>query len=368
MRFKVVRDDIFSFVQYANSYTSPKNLNTVLQNILIEAEGETVTLRSTNMQIGFSGSLKAAVEEIGSATVPGKKLMDIIKELPEGSIIDFYHDGSKLNIKSGKSTFRLSTISPELFPTMSEITPEYFIKLKTDTLATLLKRTAFCISNDSSKIEYTGAHFNASGNKLEISAADFQRIATSNALFEEEFSDEFTINIPKKTITELMKILEIGEFVDVETDKKQVLFKVGDIKIYSKLIEKYIKSITKLFEVEYPIKARINTKTFIEVVRRVSAITSEITHGVVLSFNNGHLLINSLETEYGQGHETMDDITYNGEDMDIIFNARHMLEIITNISSEYFSLEMQGKRNPAVILPEDQSYKYLVVPISIDKF
>jgi DNA polymerase-3 subunit beta len=64
----------------------------------------------------------------------------------------------------------------------------------------------------------------------------------------------------------------------------------------------------------------------------------------------------------------MDDIIYNGEDMDIIFNARHMLEIVTNINSEYFSLEMQGRRSPAVILPEDESYKYLVVPISIDKF
>jgi DNA polymerase-3 subunit beta len=368
MRFKVVKDDIYPFVQYANSYTSPKNLNTVLQNILIDTESDVVTLRSTNMQIGFSGTLKAAVEEIGSVTVSGKKLMDILKELPDGAVVDFNHDGSKLNIKSGKSSFRLSTISPEMFPTMSEITPEYFIKVKSETLQTLLKRTAFCISNDSSKIEYTGAHFSVYGNKLEISAADFQRIATSKANFEEEFSDEFTINIPKKTILELMKILDTSEIIEVETDKKQVLFKAGDVTIYSKLIEKYIKSITKLFDNEYPVKAKINTKAFAEVVRRVSTITSEITHGVVLSFSNGTLSINSLETEYGQGHETMDDIVYEGEDMDIIFNARHMIEIVTNISSEYFNLEMIGKRNPAVILPEDESYKYLVVPISIDKF
>jgi DNA polymerase-3 subunit beta len=368
MRFKVVRDDIYPFVQYANSYTSPKNLNTVLQNILIDVESDTVTLRSTNMQIGFSGSLKASVEEIGSATVSGKKLMDILKELPEGAIVDFYHDGSKLNIKSGKSSFRLSTISPEIFPTMSEITPEYFIKIKCETLATLLKRTAFCISNDSSKIEYTGAHFSVYGNRLEISSADFQRIATAKAGFEEEFSDEFTVNIPKKTIIELMKILDLDEYVEVETDKKQILFKVNDVVIYSKLIEKYIKSITKLFEDEYPVKAKINTKTFSEVVKRVSTITSEITHGVVLSFNNGSLSVNSLETEYGQGHESMEDVIFEGEDLDIIFNARHMLEIVTNISSDYFTLAMKGRRSPAIILPEDDSYKYLVVPISIDKF
>ncbi|WP_022851410.1 DNA polymerase III subunit beta [Limisalsivibrio acetivorans] len=368
MRFKVVKDDIYPIVQYANSYTSPKNLNTVLQNILIEAEGEKLTLRSTNMQIGFSCTMEASIEEIGTVTVSGKKLLDIVKELPDGSVIDFNHDGSKLNIKSGKSSFKLSTISPELFPTMSEITPEYFFKIKSEALHQLLKKTAFSVSNDASKIEYTGAHFSVYGNRLEISAADFQRIATAKAVFDEEFSDEFTINIPKKTVMELMKILDDEEEIEIETDKKQVMFKTGSIVIYSKLIEKYIKSITKLFDSEYPIKAKLNRKLFAEVVRRVSTITSEITHGVVLSFEDGNLSVNSLETEYGQGHELIEDVVYEGEPMDIIFNARHILEIVSNIDTDYFTLQMQGRRNPAIIVPEDEDYKYLVVPISIDKF
>jgi len=368
MKFKVVKDEIYPFVQLANSFTSPKNLNTVLQNILLDVESDKLTLRSTNMQVGFSGDIEVVAEETGMVTVSGKKLLDIIKEMPDSSVIEFNYDGSKLNINSGKSTFKLSTISSELFPTMSEITPEYQLKINSEELLQLLKRTAFCISNDSSKIEYTGAHFSVYGNKLEISSADFQRISTSSADFEEDFSDEYTINIPKKTVLELMKILDVNETVEIETDRKQIQFKAGNVVIYSKLIEKYIKSITKLFAIDYPIKARVPRKPFLDVIRRISTITSEITHGVVLSFQESQLTVFSLETEYGQGFEVMEDIEFQGEAIDIIFNSKHVMEIVGNIDTDFIEFQMQGKRNPALILPDEDSYKYLVVPISIDKF
>lgn len=368
MRFKAVKDEIYPFIQFANSFTSPKNLNTVLQNILIDAEGDGVTLRATDMQVGFSGKVEVAVEETGTATVSGKKLLDIVKEIPDGSVIEFSFDGSKINIDSGKSSFKLSTISHEIFPTMAEITPEYFLKIKSEMLYDLLKKTSFCISTDASKIEYTGSHMAVYGDKLEISAADFQRIATSSIKFDEEYSNEFMINIPRKTVMELMKILEKDEFVEIETDRKQIVFTIGEIKIFSKLIEKYIKSITKLFTNEFPLKAKLNRAEFLDVVKRVSAITSEVTHGVVLSFKPDNLTVYSLETEYGAGHETIDDFEYEGQPMDIIFNAKHVAEMISNIDSNYFHLHMMGERNPAVVLPESGEYKYLVVPISINRY
>lgn len=335
---------------------------------MIDAESDGVTLRATDMQVGFSGKIGVSVEQTGTATVSGKKLLDIIKEIPDGSVIDFSFDGSKINIDSGKSSFKLSTISHEIFPTMAEITPEYYLKIKTDLLYDLLKKTSFCISTDSSKIEYTGSHMAVYGDKLEISAADFQRIATCSIKFDEQYSNEFMINIPRKTVTELLKILDQDEYVEIETDRKQIVFSIGEIKIFSKLIEKYIKSITKLFGNDFPLKARLNRAEFLDVIKRVSAITSEVTHGVVLSFKPDTLTVYSLETEYGTGNESIDDFEYEGEPLDIIFNAKHVAEMISNIDSNYFHLQMMGERNPAVILPESGSYKYLVVPISINRY
>jgi len=368
MRFKAVKDEIYPLIQFANGFTSPKNLNTVLQNILIDAESDGVTLRATDMQVGFSGKTGVSVEQTGTATVSGKKLLDIIKEIPDGSVIDFSFDGSKINIESGKSSFKLSTISHEIFPTMAEITPEYHLKIKSGLLQNLLKKTSFCISTDASKIEYTGSHIAVYGDKLEISAADFQRIATCSVKFDEEYSNEFMINIPRKTVMELLKVLDQDEYVEIETDRKQIVFTIGEIQIFSKLIEKYIKSITKLFTNDFPLKAKLNRAEFLDVIKRVSAITSEVTHGVVLSFQAASLTIYSLETEYGTGNETIDDYEYNGQPMDIIFNAKHVAEMVSNVDTDYFHLQMMGERNPALILPESGEYKYLVVPISINRY
>ena len=135
----------------------------------------------------------------------------------------------------------------------------------------------------------------------------------------------------------------------------------------SKLIEKYIKSLTRLFQIEYNLRASINRSMLAEVVRRISAITSEITHGVQLSFNGNQLTVTSLETEHGKGNEIIDNVQFEGEQIDIIFNARHLLEILTNTNAENITFAMNTKTQPALILPDNNEAKYLLVPISIEK-
>lgn len=367
MRFSAVKESVLPYIQYATSFTSPKNLNTLLQNIHISVEENKLTMKATNYQVGFCCSMDVDASETGALTVSGKKLFDIVKELPDGSLIDFNFDGSRLNIKSGRSVFKLSTMSPEGFPTMSDINPEYYLKIDSKELITLLKRIWFCISNESQKLEYTGAQFNVYGNCLEMFATGLQRVAIASTLFDTEFSDEFTVNIPKKTIVELIRILEGRGPVEIETDRRQISFKTENMIIYSKLIEKFVKGVSRLFNNEYPVKAKMDRKQFIDAAKRVSAISSEDTPGLMLSFENGSLSMASLETEYGQGSETLDDIEYSGDKFDIILNARHVTEILSNIETDGFTLEMADRRSPALITPESERYRYLVVPISIDK-
>ncbi|MGA1862536.1 DNA polymerase III subunit beta [Deferribacter thermophilus] len=367
MKFKCVKNSLQELVQHANNFTTSKNINTILQNLYLETEDNTLTIKSTNLQNAFTGKTKIEVLETGTTTVPAKKLLEILKELPDGSIIDAEFTGSKLVLKSGKSLFTLSTISPEYFPTVSEIVPEYFIRLKSDIFKSLLEKINFCISNDHSKIEYTGGHLKVFGNKIEISAADFQKIAIAESNFDEEFSDEFTINIPKKTISELIKLLDYSEYVEIETDKKQALFKIKNITIYTKLIDKYIQSLGKLFDIQPKITATIHRESFLNSVKRVSTLTSDITHAAVFSFNNGKLDIYSLETEYGQGYESIEGINHEGEPIEIILNTKHVIEVINHIDTEYFTMKMIGRKNPVLFFPHENWYKYLLTPISIER-
>lgn len=369
MHFSVVKEDILKYLQYANSFTNPKGLNDILQNIYMEAENNMVNIKATNYQMGFSCNFEVHnVEQEGRITVSCRKLLDIIKELPDGALIDFQYDDTRLNVICGKSKFKLSTIPSENFPSIGEIIPEYFLKINSADLITLLKRTVFCILNDSQKLEYTGAQFTVNRDMLEISATGMQRVAIASVKFDTEYSNDFTVNIPKKTVSEIIRVFENKGLIEIETDRRQISFKADNITVYSKLIEKFVKNIDRLFMADkYPVKAKIDRKSFIEASKRVSAITSEETPGIILEFNNSALKMSSLETIYGEGSEVIDILDFNSESFEIILNARHVNEILNIIETEDFTLEMSDKRSPVLITPSESNYRYLVVPISIDK-
>ena len=265
MQFKVLKEDILKYLQYANSFTNPKGLNDILQNIYIEVENNTVNIKATNYQMGFSCFFEPnSVEKEGRVTVSCRKLLDIIKELPDGALIDFQYDDTRLNVICGKSKFKLSTLSSENFPSISDIIPEYFIKIDAANFINLMKRTYFCISNDSTKLEYTGAQVRINRDIVETFATGMQRIAIASTNIDAEYSNDFMINIPKKTITEILRIFEAKGDIEIQTDRKQISFKHDNIIIYSKLIEKFIKNIERLFNNDYPIKAKLDRKSFID--------------------------------------------------------------------------------------------------------
>ena len=368
MQFRILKEDILKYLQYANSFTNPKGLNDILQNIYMEVENNLVTIKATNYQMGFSCFFEPnSIESEGRITVSCKKLLDIIRELPDGALIDFQYDDSRLNVISGKTKFKLSTISCEHFPSISEIMPEYFIKINSNDFLTLLKRTYFCIPNDSQKIEYTGAQVRINRDIIEVFATGMQRVAIASSQIEAEYSNDFIVNIPKKTVAEILRIFENKGELEIQTDRRQISFKADNIIVYSKLIEKFVKSIDRLFTDDYPIKAKIDRKLFIDAAKRVSAITNDETPGIILNYENNTVKMSSLENIYGEGSEVIDVIDFNNEEFEIILNAKHINEILNIIETEDFTFEMKDRRSPVLITPSDNSYRYLVVPISIDK-
>lgn len=316
--------------------------------------------------MSFTCFFNADIENDGVLTVSGKKLFDILKELPNSSIINFEYSGTRLNITSGNTNFELSTIDSNSFPVIPDIQPEHYLKIDANNFLDSLKKIQFCVLNDAQKQEYTGIGLQIEGDKLELFATGMQRVGTASIKINSEYSNDFIINIPKKTINELIKTFEGKEIIEIETDKKQIVFKVNNMTIYSKLIEKTIKGVKSLFTSEYPIVANVNKNLFLEASRRISAIVSENLPSIKLTFTKDSLNLSSTNTEYGQGNETIDIIDFNhDEEFDLSLNVKHINEIIQAITTETFSFHIKDKRSPILIIPDDNIYKYLAVPLSV---
>lgn len=369
MKFSCKKEVIYPILNEAYGFTSTKSVETILQNLLIKAENNRVFFKTSNIVTGYSAYILLNPEKSGETTVSCKKLLDIVREFPSNADITFDFDGSRLNLTSDSTFFTMSTLDPTHFPTMADIIPEYYIKIDSQLFLKLLRKIYFCIANESSKISYNGAHLKILGNKMQLSSSDFQRIAICEADLDNELSDEFVINIPKKTIGELIKTLN-GGTLEIETDRKQAVFRFNNKVIYTNLIENYIKSLSKLFEVEPKTTIKIKTIDIYETLKRVSTITSEVNYGVIFSIHENNINIDSLETEYGRGSEVITGIEKTGDDIDIIFNAKLFLEILAHIESEYFYLYIVGQKNPVIMEPinDKYKYKYLMVTITVETY
>ncbi|MGB9731772.1 MULTISPECIES: DNA polymerase III subunit beta [Calditerrivibrio] len=367
MKFKIIKNEVFYILQNAVNFISMKNTNTILQNIYISAEKGKVVFKTNSILSGFCAELDLDVEMEGTTTVICKKLFDIVKEFSDSSIIEFFFDGSRLKISSGQANFSLATMSPEFFPAMSDITAEYSLKIDSSLLADALDKTLFCVATNATKIEFTGLHLKVYGNKLELHSSDFQRISSYVIQLPEEQSDEFIINIPKKTASDILKVLDRTSTIEIYTDLKQFMLIAGNIKIYSRLIEKAVKSINALFSSETPIEVLVDKDILSDNIRKVLPISTEITHAIVLSLSSDQITVYTLETEYGQGFDKLNAIRYSGDPIDVILNGKLLLEILSHIDCNNVILKLSGRRNPVFIYPEQGNYKYLIVPLAMDR-
>ncbi|MDR2400545.1 MAG: DNA polymerase III subunit beta [Deferribacteraceae bacterium] len=373
MKFIVEKSVINLPLQYAAGFTMIKNLSTILQNVYIEANAELgeVTIKATNYQIGFSSTIKAEVISGGVITVDAG-IHKNITVLPDGEIT-FELKGDTLIVTQegeagGNIVFRLPILNPDLFPKSPAISSDYSFKINGKLFVDLLKRVVFCVSTDSARIEYNGVHLSVFADHIEVSASDLQRIANAKATIDEPIKDEFSINILKITVLDIIKIFENEPYIFVETDKKHVSFSSERTVVTSKLIEKNVTRITKLFYDPFSIKAIINRKKLYEALKRMSSSAGEQTFSVKFDFSGSNLDLASLGNEKEGRDDTIRDVVINEEKFSTVLNSKLLLEILSNIGTEKVVFNFNLKDKPILIYPEDENARYIMVPIITERY
>jgi DNA polymerase-3 subunit beta len=368
MEFTVEKNLIATPLQHAAGFTTNKNLSNILQNVYIEANAEKgeITIKATNFQIGFTSTIKADVK-IGGAITVTAEMSKNIASLPDGETI-FKCEKDQFFVSQGDIEFKFPTLDPNLYPKNPVITPEYTFRINGKLLVDLFKRVIFCVSSDTARIEYNGVHLSIFVDHIEISSSDTQRIANTKTKLDESVRDEFSVNIPKLTVSDVIKIFEDEPSLVIETDKRHIAFIGEHTIVTSKLIEKTVTRITRLIYEQFSIKAVMNKANLYEALKRVSTAAGETTYGVRFNFNDTILELTSIDSEREGRDKTIKDVEISVKEYSIIFNSKHLLEIISNIKAEKVVFNFNNNDKPVLIYPEDESAKYVMVPIVTDKY
>lgn len=372
MQFKIEKEIFLKALGRVQGIVEKRNTIPILSNVLIEATANEICLTATDLEVGMRSAYPATILSPGKVTVSAKKLHEIIKELPEQEIIFTAKENCWIEIRCGKSLFNIVGLSADEFPYFPYPDQENFISLNSALLKEMIEKTSFSISNDESKYNLNGIFFKTLEDNgrhlLRLVATDGHRLAMIQRPLTNTNIPELSRGVifPRKGIHELKKIAEEGEtdiqlgFMDnnavIKKNQTVVVMRLvdGDFPDYNRVIPK-----TNELEVLLPSDA------FFHTLRRMAILSSEKSRGVKIQLHPGSMEISSSNPELGDAREDL-DVSYDGPELSIGFNARYLLDILQVMDEKQTRMLVKDHLSPGLLTPAgDQDFMAVVMPMRL---
>ena len=372
MKLSIERGALLKAVAQAQSVVERRNTIPILANVLIEAEGDAVHFRATDLDIEVVDKAAAQVERAGATTVSAVTLHEIVRKLPDGALVTLTDvaTSGRLTVEAGRSNFSLATLPKEDFPVMA--TSEYACNFpaKAPELRRLFDKSKFAISTEETRYYLNGVYMHISdadgGKVLRCVATDGHRLARIDTDLPEGAADMPGVIVPRKTVGELRKLLEDDEMqIAVSVSETKVRFATPDITLTSKVIDGTFPDYTRVIPAGNTRKMEVDAAEFAKAVDRVATVSSERSRAVKLSLDEDRLVLSVNAPDSGAAEEEL-AVAYGDERLEIGFNAKYLLEIASQVDRENAVFMFNSAGDPTLMREgNDTSAVYVVMPMRV---
>jgi DNA polymerase-3 subunit beta len=372
MKLSIERATLLKALAQAQSVVERRNTIPILANVLIEAEGNQVSFRATDLDIEVVDRAPAMVERAGATTVSAVMLHEIIRKLPDGALVNLSEDSAagRLTITAGRSTFSLATLPKEDFPVMA--TSEYSsnFSAKAPELRRLFDKAKFAISTEETRYYLNGVYMHVSqgegGKVLRCVATDGHRLARIDAPLPEGADGMPGVIVPRKTVGELRKLLDDDDAsIAVSVSETKVRFATPAITLTSKVIDGTFPDYTRVIPTGNTRKLEVDASEFAKAVDRVATVSSERSRAVKLSLEEDRLVLSVNSPDSGAAEEEL-AVAYGDERLEIGFNAKYLLEIASQVDRENAVFLFNSAADPTLMREgNDTSAVYVVMPMRV---
>ena len=372
MKFTIKKELLLDALSKVSKAISTKNLIPVLAGIKFELKKKKLILTASDNDITIQTIIDAENEEDfkidteGSIIIQGKYILDIVRKLPDEYINLEVIDELKILIYTENREFNLNGISESEYPNIGLEESKKKIFIQSGVLKNIVYQTAFASSNEESKPVLTGINFNIVGDVLECNSTDSYRLARKVIKLEKSSEENYNIVIPSHNIIEFTKIInEDDENIELHIFNNKILFKTGNLKFESRLINGTYPNTSNLLPEDSIMIIHTNLNDFYNVIDRVSILTSDKEKNIVTLETNGNtMILKSSSVEIGRVEEKMIVEKNNNEDIKISFSAKYMMEALKSFSTESVDLYFVGEIKPILVKSiEDDTLTQLVLPI-----
>jgi DNA polymerase-3 subunit beta len=366
MRFSTKKEDILNELQLLQGIVEKRTTMPILANILVDASKDRVNLIGTDLEVGLKTYFKADVEEEGSITVSGKKIFEIVKSVPDGMEITFNEkEELTMEIRSGKSEFKVLCLPKEDYPQVPEPKFEKKIVLSLDVFKEMIDKVYNSITQEQ-RYYLSGALLILSDNSMELVSTDGHRLAhTSKTIDKMNMEEEIRTIIAKKTLNEIRKFE--GESVEFDLDENNLFFKVENRTLISRIIEGKFPNFEAVIPKDNPNILKVSKNEITNAIRRVSLFSTERSRGIKFNVGKNEINLFSSNPEIGEARDKV-DADYKGEEVEIGFNSQYLLDFLATVKAETIRFELKDTNSSVLLKPEIEEeidYVYVLMPMKL---
>jgi DNA polymerase-3 subunit beta len=372
MKLTIERAVLLTALSHVQSVVERRNTIPILSNVLLEAEGERLALTATDLDIAVVEKLPAKVEKPGATTVAAHTFYDIVRKLPDGAEIEltFAASDQRLDLRAGRSSFKLSCLPKEDFPVMAAGDLPHSFQLPADQLRRLIDKTRFAISTEETRYYLNGIYLHAASSAgvpmLRAVATDGHRLARVEAPLPAGAAGMPGVIVPRKTVNELRKLLEGGApDVKIELSDTKIRFTFGELVLVSKLIDGAFPEYERVIPRDNDKVMEVDSKAFAAAVDRVATISTEKSRAVKLSLKPEGIELSATSPDHGSASEQL-TAAYSAAPIEVGYNSRYLLDIASQIEGENARFLLADALAPTLVRdPSDDGALYVLMPMRV---
>ncbi|MDR1955855.1 MAG: DNA polymerase III subunit beta [Treponema sp.] len=366
MKFTGERSVLLKEIAIAQEIISSKNAISILSNIYLEAENDTLSIKATDLKVNFETKVPIMVIEPGSTTVFGDKFLGILNSIPEGEL-EFEQTDMKITIKPTmkKIRFQLKSIASEKFPEFPVPNTEDAFELPVKDFKEMILQTIFAVSDDETRYFMNGVFFEKAKDKLIMVATDGRRLAYISKDLGEDIQEFSGIIIPPKILHIIMKRAGDEGLVSISVTDKLIFIQFGSYNLSSVLIEGQFPNYQRVIPESQSYFFTVNRMEMLDALKRVSLLVEQKSHRVYLGLNPGTIAVYSEESDIGTAKEDI-PCKYEGEELSMALNYRYIEEPFKVMGEDEVSIHFTEATRAITIMPEPpRDFFHIVMPMQL---
>lgn len=365
MKLSAERETILEPLQAVIGVVERRQTMPILANVLLVARSGRLSITATDLEVELLASAEVNIQQEGEITVPGRKLLDICRALPEKVLVALSVDGEKVTVRAGRSRFTLSSLPAAEFPTVDEINAQQTITVTQAELRRLLDQTHFSMAQQDVRYYLNGMLLEVEGNTLRAVATDGHRLALCELALESKAKTAQQVIVPRKGVLELQRILASDGNVELSIGTNHVRAQIDDIRFTSKLIDGRFPEYSRVIPASPVHIMKADREVFRHALQRTAILSNEKYRGIRLSMKPNAVVVQAHNPEQEEAEEEI-EVSYNGEELDVGFNVNYLLDALGAVEGNEIEFGLTDANSSALIrAPGSTGCKYVVMPMRL---